>query len=682
MYCTRKVNNDITWVGGNDRRLAMFEGVYSIPNGVSYNSYLILDEQTILFDTVDKAIGKVFFENVAHILDGRKLDYVVVQHMEPDHSATLMDLLCRYTDTKVVCTKKTSEMIVQFFNMDVSDRAIIVKENDTLSTGKHEFQFLMAPMVHWPEVMFTYDKTDKVLFSADAFGTFNALNGALFADELDFYHTLMGEARRYYANIIGKYGPQVQSALKKVAALDVKTICPLHGPVHRRDFSAYIEKYQRWSSYEPEETGVMLAYASIYGNTENAAEILASRLREQGVTVELFDVSVVPMSQIVAAAFRYSHLVFASTTYNAGVFITMEELIHDLVLHNIQNRTLAFLENGSWAPVSGKLMRETLAPLKDMNVLEQTVSLRSALKENQLDEIDALVSAIVSTMTLPENASVPTGEIDNAALFAISYGLFVLSAKDGARDNGCIINTVIQVTSTPKCIAFAVNKENMTHDMVLKTGLFNVSVLSDTSKFPLYERFGLHSGKEVQKFDGFDSYTRSLNGITYITEGVNAFMSGKIISAVDCGTHTMFVASLTEAKKLSSEASVTYEYYRQNIKPKPNAGAQKKKGWLCTVCGYIYEGEVLPPDFICPVCKHGAEVFVPLDSEAALGAPKQPAAVETSKPETKPETKPEPEHKKGFICGVCGYVLESDTLPPDFVCPVCKHGAEVFTPIE
>ncbi len=678
MYCTRKVNDDITWVGGNDRRLAMFEGVYSIPNGVSYNSYLILDEQTILFDTVDKAIGKVFFENVAHVLGGRKLDYVVVQHMEPDHSATLMDLLCRYTDTKVVCTKKTSEMIVQFFGMDVSDRAIIVKENDTLSTGKHEFQFIMAPMVHWPEVMFTYDKTDKVLFSADAFGTFNALNGALFADELDFYHTLMGEARRYYANIIGKYGPQVQSALKKVSALDVRTICPLHGPVHRRDFSAYIEKYQRWSTYEPEETGVMLAYASIYGNTENAAEILASRLREQGVTVELFDVSVVPMSQIVAAAFRYSHLVFASTTYNAGVFITMEELIHDLVLHNIQNRTLAFLENGSWAPASGKLMRETLGTLKDMTVLEQTVSLRSALKENQLDEIDALVSAIVSTMTLPENASVPTGEIDNAALFAISYGLFVLSAKDGARDNGCIINTVIQVTSTPKCIAFAVNKENLTHDMVLKTGLFNVSVLSDTSKFPLYERFGLHSSKEVQKFEGFDSYTRSLNGITYITEGVNAFMSGKIISAVDCGTHTMFVASLTEAKKLSSEPSVTYEYYRQHIKPKPSAEAQKKKGWLCTVCGYIYEGEVLPPDFICPVCKHGAEVFVPLDSEAGTQAPKQPAAVETSKPETKPE----PEHKKGFVCGVCGYVLESDTLPPDFVCPVCKHGAEVFTPLE
>ncbi|MEA5047997.1 MAG: flavin reductase [Eubacteriales bacterium] len=617
MYCTRKVNDDITWVGGNDRRLAMFEGVYSIPNGVSYNSYLILDEKTILFDTVDKAVGKVFFENVAHVLNGRNLDYVVVQHMEPDHSATLMDLLCRYTDTKVVCTKKTSEMIVQFFGTDVSDRAIIVKENDTLSTGRHEFQFIMAPMVHWPEVMFSYDRTDKVLFSADAFGTFNALNGALFADELDFYNTLMGEARRYYANIIGKYGPQVQSALKKVSALDVKTICPLHGPVHRKDFAAYIEKYQLWSTYQPEEKGVMLAYASIYGNTENAAEILACRLRDFGVNVEVFDVSVVPMSQIVSAAFRYSHLVFAATTYNAGVFITMEELIHDLVLHNIQNRTLAFVENGSWAPVSGKLMLETLAPLKDMTVLEQTVTLRSSLKEEQTAEIEALAKAIADSMALPSRIDVPTGEIDNAALFAISYGLFVLSAKEGERDNGCIINTVIQATSTPKRIAFAVNKENLTHDMVLKTGVFNVSILSESATFPLFERFGLQSGKSADKFAGFDAYTRSVNGITYVTEGVNALLSGKVIATQDCGTHTLFIADVTEAKKLSKEPSVTYEYYRKNIKPKPAAEATKKKGWLCTVCGYIYEGEELPPDFICPVCKHGVEVFVPLDSVEA-----------------------------------------------------------------
>ncbi len=693
MYCTRKVNEDITWVGGNDRRLAMFEGVYSIPDGVSYNSYLILDEQTILFDTVDKAVAKVFFENVAHILDGRKLDYVVVQHMEPDHSATLMDLLCRYTDTKIVCTKKTSEMICQFFDQDVLDRAIIVKENDTLSTGKHEFQFVMAPMVHWPEVMFTYDRTDKVLFSADAFGTFNALNGALFADELDFYNTFVGGARRYYANIIGKYGPQVQSALKKVANLEkfagvqIDMICPLHGPVHRKDFSAYVEKYQRWSTYEPEETGVMLAYASIYGNTENAAEILASRLRELGVKVEVFDVSVVPMSEIVAACFRYSHLVFAATTYNAGVFITMEELIHDLVLHNIQNRTLAFIENGSWAPVSGKLMRESLASLKDMIVLEETVSLRSSLKEEQLVEIDALANAIENTMVLPKNEDVPTGELDKTALFAISYGLFVLTAKDGERDNGCIINTVIQATSTPLRVTFTVNKANMTHDMVLKTGIFNLSILTEQSKFDVYQRFGLKSGKDGDKFADYGAYARSVNGLTYVTEGVNALLSGKVISTLDCGTHTLFLADLTEARKLSGEASVTYDYYHKNIKPAPGANVTQKKGWLCTVCGYIHESDTLPADFICPVCKHGAEVFVPLSS---VTEQKKPEPEKKTEPEQKaepaksaePEKAAESEKKKGFVCGICGYVLESDTLPDDYICPICSNPASAFKPIE
>ncbi len=572
-------------------------------------------------------------------------------------------------------------MICQFFDQDVLDRAIIVKENDTLSTGKHEFQFVMAPMVHWPEVMFTYDRTDKALFSADAFGTFNALNGALFADELDFYNTFVGEARRYYANIIGKYGPQVQSALKKVANLDVRMICPLHGPVHRKDFSAYVEKYQRWSMYEPEETGVMLAYASIYGNTENAAEILASRLRELGVKVEMFDVSVVPMSEIVAACFRYSHLVFAATTYNAGVFITMEELIHDLVLHNIQNRTLAFIENGSWAPVSGKLMRDTLAPLKDMVVLEETVSLRSSLKEDQLSEIDALANAILGTMTLPKNEDVPTGELDKTALFAISYGLFVLTAKDGARDNGCIINTVIQATSTPLRVTFTVNKTNMTHDMVLKTGIFNLSILTEQSKFDVYQRFGLKSGREGDKFADYSAYARSVNGLTYVTEGVNTLLSGKVISTLDCGTHTLFLADLTEARKLSGEASVTYDYYYKSIKPAPNAEQQKKTGWLCTVCGYIHESDTLPADFICPVCKHGAEVFVPLGSAAEAKKPESdikaaPANV------SEPAKTAEPEKKKGFVCGICGFVLESDTLPDDYICPICSNPASAFKPIE
>ena len=451
--------------------------------------------------------------------------------------------------------------------------------------------------------------------------------------------------------------------------------------MHRRDFSAYVEKYQRWSTYEPEETGVMLAYASIYGNTENAAEILASRLRDLGIQVEVFDVSVVPMSEIVAACFRYSHLVFAATTYNAGVFITMEELIHDLVLHNIQNRTLAFIENGSWAPVSGKLMRESLAPLKDMIVLEETASLRSSLKEDQLTEIDAMAKAIANTMVLPKNETVPTGELDKTALFAISYGLFVLTAKDGERDNGCIINTVIQATSTPLRVTFTVNKSNLTHDMVLKTGLFNLSILTEQSKFDVYQRFGLKSGKDGDKFADYTAFARSVNGLTYVTEGTNALLSGKVISTMDCGTHTLFLADLTEARKLSGEASVTYDFYHKNIKPKPGAEAQQKKGWLCTVCGFIYEGEELPPDYICPVCKHGAEVFVPLNAGNEGKKPEAEKPAEPTKP-AEPEKLAEPEKKKGFVCTVCGYVYEGDVLPPDFICPVCHSSAEFFKPIE
>jgi len=614
MHCTRKVNEDITWVGGNDRRLAMFEGVYSVPDGVSYNSYLLTDEKTVLFDTVDKAVGKVFFENVAHALNGRKLDYVVVQHMEPDHSATLADLLARYPEAKVVCGKKAAEMIGQFFGAEIGERARVVAEGDTLSAGKHELLFLAAPMVHWPEVMVTFDKTDRILFSADAFGTFGALNGALFADEVDFYGDYLSEARRYYANIIGKYGQQVQSLLKKMLALDIAMICPLHKFVHRKDFGGYLEKYRRWSAYLPEETGVMIAYASIYGNTGNAAEILACRLRDAGVRTQMFDVSVTPDSEIVAAAFRFSHLVFAGPTYNAGVFVTMDALLRDIAAHNLQNRTVAFIENGSWAPVSGKLMREILAPLKNLTFLDASVTIRSSLKEGQTAELDALCGAILATIERPAAAEVPAGEVDPAALFTLSYGLFVLTAKDGERDNGCIVNTVTQITNTPKRISVAVNKQNLTHDMILKTGVFNVSVLTEEAKFSVFERFGLQSGKTADKFAGFESAARSANGLYYVTEGVNALLSCKVISATDYGSHTLFVADLTEAKKLSAAPSVTYEYYRKNIKPKPNPEqVKRKKGWICTVCGYIYEGDVLPPDFICPVCKHGVEAFVRLE---------------------------------------------------------------------
>ena len=359
MYCVRKVLEDLWWVGGNDRRLAMFEGVYAVPNGVSYNSYLLLDDKTVLFDTVDPSVSKVFFENVDHVLAGRKLDYLVIHHMEPDHSGTVSEVLLRHPETVIVCSDRIRAMLQQFRGGIAPQNAFhLVKEGDTFETGHHTLTFLSAPMVHWPEVMVSYDLTTRTLFSADAFGTFGAINGALFADEIDFFRDYVDEARRYYCNIVGKYGTQVQALLKKASTVQIDRICPLHGFVWRKNIGEFIDRYVHWSTYTPEEQGVMIAYASVYGGTENAAELLSVRLRERGVKTVMFDVSVTPASDIIAAAFRWSHLVFAAPTYNAGIFVTMENLLHDIVAHNLQNRTVALIENGSWAPTSGKHMRD------------------------------------------------------------------------------------------------------------------------------------------------------------------------------------------------------------------------------------------------------------------------------------------------------------------------------------
>ena len=396
MHCTRKVLDDLIWVGADDRRLACFEGVYGVPNGVSYNSYLLLDEKTVLFDTVDKAVYSVFFENLAWALGRRPLDYLVIHHMEPDHAATLELLVARHPETKIVCNAKIKTMIAQFFPLDLNDRIMLVKEGDVLETGRHRLSFIMAPMVHWPEVMMSYDSTDKVLFTADAFGSFGALNGRLFADETDFFTEDLDEARRYYTNIVGKYGMQVQAVLKKAAALEIAYACPLHGYVWRRDFERFVEKYRLWSSYAPEEKSVLIAYASVYGHTENAANILAVKLAERGVKVRMYDTSVTPASYIVSDAFRCSFLVFAATTYNNGIFVTMENLLHDIAAHNLQNRKVAVIENGSWAPQSGKLMREILGGLKNVEILDSQLTLKSALAEGQLEQLDALADAIAA----------------------------------------------------------------------------------------------------------------------------------------------------------------------------------------------------------------------------------------------------------------------------------------------
>lgn len=616
MYCTKKITDDLIWVGANDRRLAMFEGVYSVPNGVSYNSYLLLDDTTVLFDTVDKAVGGVFFQNVEHALGGRNLDFVVIQHMEPDHSATLGELLLRYPDVKVVCNKKILDMITQFFNLDLSKKAFVVKEGTTLNTGHHTLRFFMAPMVHWPEVMVTYDETTGTLFSADAFGTFGSLNGAIFADEVDFANDYMSEARRYYCNIVGKYGNQVQALLKKLHAVDLKMICPLHGFVWRRNLEDFFDKYVKWSTYTPEDTGVMIAYASVYGNTENTAEIISSRLRDRGINTVMYDVSVTPASEIIAAAFRWSHLLFASTTYNAGIFVSMEELLHDLAAHNIQSRTVAFVENGSWAPTSGKLMKDIIGSCSDMTILDETLTLKSSLKPEQEAQIDALVEAISATIPrfekpVVDEAAVAAAEVDPKTMQKFSYGLFVLSAQADGKDNGCIINTAAQLTSSPNRINIAVNKANHTHDMIMATGMFNISFLSEKTSFDTFKRFGFQSGRDTDKFEGFESsVARSANGLLYVTEGTNAFMSAKVVDSYDYGSHTLFVAEVTEAQILNTDPSVTYAYYFDHIKPKPQPKIEEEKhGYVCKICGYVYEGDTLPDDFICPLCKHGADDF-------------------------------------------------------------------------
>ena len=395
MQNIRKINNDLYYVGASDRRLALFENVYPVPRGVSYNSYLLRDEKTVLMDTADSAVREQYFENVAAALDGRRLDYLVVNHMEPDHAALIADLLLRYPEVTVVTTAKAAQMMEQFIGAK-PERLQAVKEGDKLSTGRHSLTFVMAPMVHWPEVMMTYDIADKTLFSADAFGTFGALNGRLFADEADFFTENLSEARRYYTNIVGKYGPQVQAALKKAAALDIAVVCPLHGFVWRKDFGSYLEKYRLWSTYTPEENSVLLAYASVYGHTENAANILAAMLCERGVKVRMYDTSVTPASYIVSDAFRCSHLVFAATTYNNGVFVTMENLLHDIAAHNLQNRRVAVIENGSWAPASGKLMRELIAPMKNIEFLADNITLKSALAAGQEGALAALADLIAA----------------------------------------------------------------------------------------------------------------------------------------------------------------------------------------------------------------------------------------------------------------------------------------------
>ncbi len=410
MYCTRKINDDYTWVGADCRRLALFEGVFGVPDGISFNSYLLTDEKTVLFDTADSAVRRTFRENLTHALAGRELDYIVVHHMEPDHAAELAELAGDYPEAQLLCSGMAKTMVGQFFGPELAGRITVIKEGETLCTGRHTLRFVAAPMVHWPEVMMTYDETDRLLLTADAFGCFGALNGALFADEVDFDRDYLDEARRYYTNIVGKYGPQVQAVLKKAAALDIEMLLPLHGFVWRENLGYFLGKYDLWSRYESEVRGVMIAYASVYGGTENAANVLACRLAEKGIKVKMFDASVTPASYIVSAAFQYSHLVFASTTYNMGIFVTMEQLLHDIAAHALADRRYALIENGSWSPVSGKKMQALLSPLQGWSEVEPVLTVKSALRPDQEAQMERLADAIAADVLAEKAAEDASGE--------------------------------------------------------------------------------------------------------------------------------------------------------------------------------------------------------------------------------------------------------------------------------
>lgn len=615
MQCTRKITDDIFMIGANDRRIALFENIYPIPAGISYNSYLINDEKTVLLDTVDKAVRSVFIENLKSALNGKNLDYIVINHMEPDHCAVIADVYEIYPDVKIVCNSKTLSMLKQFFdfeNVDIDSSTMLVKEGDVLETGRHKLTFVMAPMVHWPEVMVTYDLTDNILFSADAFGSFGALNGNVFARKEDYTEVGISEARRYYTNIVGKYGAQVQTLLKKASKLPISVICPLHGPVWKENIELFVDKYMKWSTYTPEEKGVLILYGSIYGGTENAAEILAAKLSESGVeNIKIYDVSKTDSSYIVAEAFKYSHIVFAAATYNAGIFTPMENVLNELQAHNLQNRTVAIIENGSWAPMAGNLIKKKLETFKNITVIENTVTIKSAVKNDTLEAISVLAAELAYTINADAN-DLNAENIDNNAFFKLGYGLYVLSAKNTeGKDNGCIINTVMQVTDIPKRILIAVNKSNYTNKIIKETGVFNVSTLTENAPFDLFKRFGFQSGRDVNKFEDFTDFDRAANGIVYINKNANSYISCKVISSMDYGTHTVFVADVSEAVTMNEESSVTYDYYFKNIKPSP--AKAKKKGYVCKICGYVYEGEELPADFICPLCKHGAADFEPLE---------------------------------------------------------------------
>ncbi|MBR1969399.1 MAG: flavin reductase [Clostridia bacterium] len=594
-----KITNDIKHVGVNDHEIDLFEGQYIVPNGMSYNSYAIIDDKIAVMDTVDARFTHQWLDNVENALGSRKADYLIVQHMEPDHSANIVNFMNMYKDAKIVSSQKAFNMMKQFFGTEFEDRRVIVSEGDTLNLGKHILSFVAAPMVHWPEVIVTYDSYDKVLFSADGFGKFGAL---------DVEEDWACEARRYYIGIVGKYGAQVQALLKKAANLEIATICPLHGPVLNENLGYYLNLYNIWSSYGVESEGILIAYTSVYGNTKQAVNLLAQKLKDKGCPkVVICDLAREDMAEAVEDAFRYGKLVLATTTYNADIFPFMKEFINHLTERNFQSRTVAFIENGSWAPLAVKTMKNMLEGSKNLTYTDTTVTIKSALSDESKEQIEKLSDELCRDYIA--QSSDKANKNDLKALFNIGYGLYVVTSNDGKKDNGLIVNTVTQVTDTPNRIAVTINKQNYSHHVIKQTGIMNVNCLSTDAPFSIFETYGFQSGRNVDKFANTE-VLRSDNGLVFLPRHINSFMSLQVEQYIDLDTHGMFICSVKESRVISDADTMTYTYYQENVKPKPQT--EGKKGYVCKICGYVYEGDPLPEDFICPLCKHGAQDFEPI----------------------------------------------------------------------
>ena len=585
-----EVSKKIRYVGVSDYDIELFEGQYKVPNGMAYNSYVILDEKVAVMDTVESNKVNEWLDEVAIALDKRNPDYLVIHHVEPDHSSGIKAFIKAYPNVAVVATKMAFDMLENFFGLEIdASKRIVATNGDVLRLGGGQLTFFSASMVHWPEVMVSYFDEESTLFSADAFGKFGAF---------DCEEEWTCEARRYYYGIVGKYGEQVQALLGKISSLNITCICPLHGPVLKDNVSYYLSLYDIWSSYRYETDGVMIAYTSVYGNTEKAVMELAEKIKRMGCPkVVVTNLADCDLHEAVEDAFRYSKLVLATTTYNNGIFPFMRHFIEALAERNFQNRTVGFIENGSWACNAVKEMKSLLSKSKELKFLDSVVSIKSSINDANHTQIELLAKQLCENY----NALEP---MDMTALFRIGYGLYAVSSRDGEKDNMLIVNTVTQVTAVPNRIAVTINKENYSHHIIKKTGYMNVQCLTESTPMSLFERFGFVSGRNVDKLEGIKT-TRSSNGLAVLTDNINSYMSLRVESYVDLDTHGMFVCAVDDAKVLNNKKTMTYEYYHSNVKPKPTA----KKGYVCKICGYVYDGEPLPPDFVCPLCKHGASDF-------------------------------------------------------------------------